>query len=85
MILLRNKSSWEARFPLDREDKKSYSQNMKSSDLRKIRRQLDLTQREFAELLGVVGRTVRRWENEETEIPRRVEGTIREIERGGAR
>jgi len=58
---------------------------MKSSDLRKIRRQLDLTQREFAELLGVVGRTVRRWENEETEIPRRVEGTIREIERGGAR
>lgn len=42
---------------------------MESKDLRKIRKGLDLTQKQLAEMLGVAENTVARWERGELKIP----------------
>ena len=58
---------------------------MKAENLKKIREKLDMTRAQLARALDVNERTVRRWENDETEIPRTVELALREIERPAAR
>ena len=85
LILLENKSFKKSSISLDKGDKKSYIIPMKAENLRKIREKLDMTRAQLARALDVNERTVRRWENDETEIPRTVELALREIERPAAR
>ena len=42
---------------------------MRGLELRYIRHELGLTQSKFGEQMGVYGRTIRKWENSEREIP----------------
>ena len=58
---------------------------MKAENLKKIRERLDMTRAQLAHALEVNERTVRRWENDETKIPRTVELALKEIERPAAR
>lgn len=73
------------RFPLDKLSLNVYIETMKAENLKKIREKLDMTRAQLARALDVNERTVRRWENDETEIPRTVELALREIERPAAR
>jgi len=41
---------------------------MTGAEVRRVRKQLGLTQREFAERVGVVGNTVARWERDELTV-----------------
>jgi DNA-binding transcriptional regulator YiaG len=41
---------------------------MKGAEVRRVRKELGLTQREFAERLGVIGNTVARWERNELTV-----------------
>lgn len=53
---------------------------MKAIQLKAIREKWGLTQTEFASLLDVTERQVRRWEKDDTEIPLVVEYAIKYLE-----
>ncbi len=46
----------------------TYSGTMTGREVRRVRRALSLTQREFAKLVGVTANTVARWERDELTI-----------------
>jgi putative transcriptional regulator len=41
---------------------------MKGAEVRRVRKELELTQREFAKRLGVTGNSVARWERNELTV-----------------
>lgn len=54
---------------------------MDNSELKLRRERLGLTQGELAEILGVAGNTIWRYEKGSTEIPKHMEFTLESLER----